>query len=207
MGSRSGALLTRPRSLRRLVFDVVDGQPDALRVLPIQPNLLVGLTTEVEVAVDMRTREVHVAVAVNGDDRVVGNVANDADKAKNAWTAFNDREQKVAATAGRDPERYNEGVAWPLSRLRRPVAKLVDAAACQAAVPIGTSGFESQSAEGQPPDWLAVYADTGSSSSASVWRGRIVLKWRWSSVASLGSPRRSVTARTAQSTKPTFRSL
>ncbi len=42
----------------------------------------------------------------------------------------------------------------------------------------------------------------GSRVSASTWRGRRVPKWRRSSVASYGSPRRSVIARTAASTKP-----
>ena len=51
---------------------------------------------------------------------------------------------------------------------------------------------------------MADYA--GSSSSASTCRGRMTEKWRWSSVASFGSRRRSTIARTAASTKPTRRS-
>ena len=45
-------------------------------------------------------------------------------------------------------------------------------------------------------------SSSGSSTSASTCRGRSVPKWRRSRVASFGSPSRSVTARTAASTKP-----
>ncbi len=58
-----------------------------------------------------------------------------------------------------------------------------------------------------PPLELARGCDyAGSSSSASTCRGRMTEKWRWSSVASLVSRSRSVTASTAASTKPTRRS-